>query len=70
MARVHDDNMQGENYWQNGELLRELGIHLTFAANGQVMVIKHSAERGVSTPLYKWTGEQPQLQPKSKRVEH
>lgn len=70
MARQHDDNMRGENYWQNGELLRELGIHLTIAANGQVMGIKYSAQRGVSTELYKWTGDQPQLPSRYERVEH
>jgi len=62
--------MQGVNYWQNGELLRELGIHLTIGANGQVLGIKHSKERGVSTHLYKWTGEQPQLPTRSQRKEH
>ncbi len=61
MARQHDDNMQGENYWQNGEALRELGIHLTIGANGQVLAIKHSAQRGVSSTLYKWNGPVPQL---------
>ena len=61
MARQFDDNMQGENYWQNGERLRELGIHLTFGANGQIIGIKHSQQRGLSEPLYKWTGPQPQL---------
>lgn len=61
MARPQDDNMQGENYWQNGEMLRELGIHLTIGANGQVLGIKHSKQRGVSTDLYKWKGPQPQL---------
>lgn len=61
MARQHDDNMQGENYWQNGEMLRELGIHLTIGPNGQVLGIKHSKQRGVSTPLYRWNGPQPQL---------
>lgn len=61
MARKFDTDMQGENYWQNGELLRELGIHLTFGANGQILGIKHSVKRGVSVPLYKWTGHQPQL---------
>lgn len=70
MARVHDDNMQGENYWQNGERLRELGIHLTIGANGQIVGIKHSEARGVSEPLYKWTGLQPQLPVRSKRTEH
>ncbi len=70
MARQRDDNMQGENYWQNGELLRELGIHLTIGANGQVLGIKYSAQRGVSTKLYKWTGPQPQLPSRSERTEH
>lgn len=70
MARLHDDNMQGENYWQNGEALRELGIHLTIGANGQVLGIKHSAKRGVSQELYKWKGEQPQLPPRHLRKEH
>jgi hypothetical protein len=70
MARQHDDNMQGENYWQNGEMLRELGIHLTIGANGQVLGIKHSVKRGVSTDLYKWTGAQPQLPKRAERTEH
>ena len=70
MARQHDDNMQGENYWQNGEMLRELGIHLTIGANGQVLNIKHSVKRGVSTNLYKWNGVQPQLPARSERTEH
>jgi len=70
MAREHDDFMRGENYWQNGERLRELGIHLTIAANGQVMVIKHSESRGLSTTLYKWEGDQPQLPPREERTEH
>jgi len=61
MARQHDDNMRGENYWWNGELCRELGIHITFGANGQIIGIKHSEKRGVSTPLYKWQGPMPQL---------
>jgi hypothetical protein len=61
MARRHDDNMQGENYWQNGEALRELGIHLTIGANGQVLAIKHSKQRGVSQSLYRWNGPQPSL---------
>lgn len=61
MARQHDTDMRGENYWQNGEALRELGIHLTIGANGQVLGIKHSRQRGVSVDLYKWTGLQPQL---------
>lgn len=70
MTRVRDDNMQGENYWQNGDALRELGIHLTIGANGQVLGIKHSSQRGVSQDLYKWTGEQPQLPPRHLRTEH
>ena len=70
MARVHDDNMQGENYWMDGEALRELGIHLTIGANGQIVGLKHSSSRGLSTTLYKWTGPQPQLPVRSKRTEH
>lgn len=60
MARQHDDNMHQETHWMNGEMLRELGIHLTIGANGMIVAIKHSAQRGVSTDLYKWKGEQPQ----------
>ena len=67
MARQHDDNMQGENHWQNGDMLRELGIHLTIGANGQVLGIKYSKQRGISTDLYRWTGPQPQL-PKERIV--
>jgi hypothetical protein len=33
MARQHDDNMRGENYWQNGELLRELGMGKSLVSN-------------------------------------
>lgn len=70
MARQHDDNMHGENYWMNGERLRELGISLTIGANGQIIGIKYSEARGISEPLYKWTGEQPQLPARKDRVEH
>ncbi len=70
MARQHDDMMRGENYWMNGEMLRELGIHLTMGANGQIIVVKHSKQRGVSTTLYKWEGDQPQLPTRSERTEH
>ena len=56
-----DIHNRGENYEQNSMRLYELGLHLTIGPNGQVLVIKHSAKRGVSETLYKWTGAQPQL---------
>lgn len=70
MPRQHDDNMQGENYWFNGERLRELGIHLTIGANGQIIGIKYSSKRGVSESLYKWTGAQPQAPIRNKKLDH
>ncbi len=68
MARQHDNDMRGENHWWIGELCRELGIHITFGANGQIVGLKHSVKRGVSTTLYKWTGPQPQLDLRGKAV--
>lgn len=78
MARKHPDEKwdpedyatRGENYTMNSAKLYELGLHLTIAANGQVMVIKHKVARGVSETLYKWDGDQPQLPLKSERTEH
>lgn len=65
-----DHATRGENYVMNSVKLFELGLHLTIAANGQVMVIKHKVGRGVSETLYKWEGDQPQLPLKSERTEH
>ena len=74
MARHPDDKWDpedyetvGENYEMNSVRLNELGISLTMGANGQVIAIKHRVSRGVSEPLYKWTGPQPQL-PKNRSV--
>lgn len=68
MARIRDDNMLGENYWQNGARLQELGIHLTLGANGQVLGIKYSEKRGVSEKLYTWNGEMPMLDLRGKTI--
>lgn len=68
MARHPDDRWddddyrtRGENYEMNSVRLHELGIFLTIGANGQVLGIKRRVDRGVSETLYKWTGDQPQL---------
>ena len=65
-----DDETKGENYTYNARRCYELGLHLTFGANGQIVVIKHRVKRGVSETIYKWTGAQPQLPPKAERTEH
>jgi hypothetical protein len=65
-----DYEIRGENYTMNSVRLHELGLSLTIGANGQVMVIKHRVSRGASETLYKWSGDQPQLPPRSERTEH
>lgn len=50
------------NYEINENMIQELGLSITFGANGQILVLKKNPERRgqPSVTLYKWRGDQPQ----------